>query len=144
MISHFLHSHKLVWSIHLTPHIHLYERHLESLFRMSDSAKQSQACFLYPFRRVWIDNLATNSSSTENVKKLAGVAAGKETAIGARCKDKLLITHILKFKSVKGVGGKYLRTIRMRNNQVLKNKIINFHIVCSKFGYLGAVLIVRV
>ena len=64
--------------------------------------------------------LATNSSSTKNVKKLAGVAAGKETAIGARCKDKLLITHILKFKSVKGVGGKYLRTIRMRNNQVLK------------------------
>ena len=37
-----------------------------------------------------------------------------------------------------------MRTIRMRNNQVLRNKIINFHIVCIKFGYLGTILIVRV
>ena len=38
--------------------------------------------------------LATNSSSTKNVKKLAGVAAGKETAIGARCEAQLLVTYI--------------------------------------------------
>ena len=46
---------------------------------------------------------ATDSSSTENVKKLARVAAGKETAIGTRCKAQLLIAHILN-QFIEGVG----------------------------------------
>ena len=112
------------------PHTHLFERHLKSLFRMSDSAKQSHTCFIYPIRRVWIDNcflqqvhlpprMWRNWQESQQARRLPSGPGAKLSCWW----------RIFKIKSVMGVGSKYLRTIRMRNYQELENKIINFNIV---------------
>ena len=89
--------------------------------------------------------LATSSSSTKNVKKLAGVTAGKETAIGSRCKAQLLMMYII-IKSLPEGGGwrifKNKKKCILSKYQKIRSQISILFL--DKFRYLGAILIVRV